>query len=82
MRLTLAAAIAALVLMLPAVGAAPAHAAPPAVRKHAGHKHYKLYVSKKSKHYHLVHTFKSAKHAHKAAHKYHKRGYKTRIRAV
>jgi hypothetical protein len=83
MRLLFAAALAALALSLTVVTPTRTEAAAPSVTgKPAGHKHFKLYVSKKSKHYHLVHTFKTAKEAHHAAHKYHKRGFKTRIRAV
>jgi hypothetical protein len=82
MRLSLAAAVAALVLLLPPLGTAPAQAKiSTSVSKRAEHKHFKLFVRKKGKHYHFVHTYKSHKEAQKAAHKYHKRGYKTKIRA-
>jgi hypothetical protein len=84
MRLSFAAVIAALFLLLPAVGTAPVQAKTiPTIIKGSEHKHYKLYVRKKGgKAYHHVHTFKTAKEAHKIAHKFAKRGYRTKIRTV
>ncbi len=82
MRLSLAGVIAALFLLLPAVGTAPVQAKTfTTITNGAEHKHYKLYVRKKGgKAYHHVHTFKTAKAAHKSAHKYAKRGFRTKIR--
>jgi hypothetical protein len=83
MRPSLAAAIAALVILLSPVGTAPAQAVVvKSVGKPTAHKHYKLYVAKGKKHYHPVHTFKTAKAAHRAAHHYHKKGYRTKVRAA
>ncbi|QJW99130.1 hypothetical protein [Frigoriglobus tundricola] len=83
MRLSFAAAVAALALLLCPMGTPPARAANLApVGKRAAHKHYRLYVAKKHKHFHLVHTYPNAKAAHRAAHKYHRKGYRTKIRAA
>ncbi len=83
MRLSFAAVVAALALLLSPMGTPPAQAANFApVGKRTTHKHYRLYVAKKHKHYHLAHTYKSAKAAHHAAHKYHRKGYRTKIRVA